>query len=99
MTKLPLLFSLVSHSTLRHPSKEYKNFLLMGDMCLEGDKSVTQQANDTLSGKPGEKGIVEQVQDTATSAAKYVQDTANGTLFLPSTDHHIHRFAHLRKQC
>lgn len=45
----------------------------------EGDKSITQSASDTLSGKPGEKGIVEQVQEGAGAAYKYAADTATGT--------------------
>ena len=59
---------------------------------LEGDKSISQRANDTLSGKPGDKGVVEQVSDAASNAAKYVQDTATGTSFYISTYHCI-------KQC
>ncbi|KAL9125251.1 MAG: hypothetical protein Q9217_005516, partial [Psora testacea] len=42
----------------------------------EGDKSVTQKLTDSTSTKPGEKGYVEQAQDMAAGAAKYVQDTA-----------------------
>ncbi|KAG8528700.1 uncharacterized protein KY384_006387 [Bacidia gigantensis] len=49
----------------------------------EGDKSLGQKAQDSVSGsnlKPGEKGYVETAQDYANTAIKTVQDTATGTL-------------------
>ena len=39
---------------------------------------MTQKLSDSTSTKPGEKGYVEQTQDMAAGAAKYVQDTATG---------------------
>lgn len=48
---------------------------------VEGDKSMGQQASDTLGGgsaKPGDKGYVEQAQDAIGTGVKYVQDTATG---------------------
>uniref|UniRef100_A0A0D6R811 Uncharacterized protein n=1 Tax=Araucaria cunninghamii TaxID=56994 RepID=A0A0D6R811_ARACU len=41
----------------------------------EGDKSVTQSASDAMSSKPGEKGIVEQMQDGAGAALNYAKET------------------------
>ena len=37
-----------------------------------------QKANDTVSGKPGEKGYVEQAEEMAGNAVEYIKDTANG---------------------
>ncbi len=47
-----------------------------------GDKSISQQASDTtsnaLGGKPGEKPLIEQVQDAATGAYNTVTKAATG---------------------
>ena len=50
------------------------------DSCesTEDQKSLTQKAQDTLSGQPGEKGIVEQVQEGAEAVYNYAKDTATG---------------------
>ena len=50
-----------------------------------GDKSLAQQASDStsnaLGGKPGEKPLIEQVQDAATDAFNTVSKAATGMSF------------------